>query len=164
MDTLSHALWGRGLFGFRGHPWLAIWFGAMPDIFSFGAFFLISIFNGQYFKGKPPLDAIPSWTFFTYDLFHSLLIAGVAVGVVALFRRDIAWAMLAWVFHILLDIPTHSKAYFATRMFWPISDFAIDGISWATHPIIWLSNLAGLLLLFLWRAKRRGIINTVKSH
>ena len=37
MDTFSHALWGRGLFGFRGHPWLALMWGAMPDLVSFGA-------------------------------------------------------------------------------------------------------------------------------
>ncbi len=36
MDTLSHALWGRGLFGYRGMPWLALFFGAMPDLASFG--------------------------------------------------------------------------------------------------------------------------------
>ncbi|MEZ0328590.1 MAG: hypothetical protein ABWK15_03360 [Dissulfuribacterales bacterium] len=157
MDTVSHALWGRGLFGFRGHPWLALWFGAMPDVLSFGTFFLVQALNGQWFRGKPPLAIIPWWTFFAYNLLHSLLIAAIVVGLVACFRRDIAWAMLAWVFHILLDIPTHSAAYFPTRMFWPISDFVIDGIPW-TMPAIWYSNLAGLLLLFLWRARRRGIL------
>ena len=33
MDTLSHALWGKGLFGYRGNPWLALFFGAMPGPF-----------------------------------------------------------------------------------------------------------------------------------
>ena len=31
MDTLSHALWGRGLFGYRGYKWLAIFFGTIKD-------------------------------------------------------------------------------------------------------------------------------------
>ncbi|MDD3553406.1 MAG: hypothetical protein PHC35_02655 [Deltaproteobacteria bacterium] len=156
MDTLSHALWGRGLFGFRGHSWLALWFGAMPDLLSFGPFFLWRLLHGELFHGRPPLEAIPDWTFFAYNLMHSLLVAGLAVGLVACIRRDIAWAMLAWVFHILLDIPTHSASYFATRMFWPVSDFYIDGIPW-TRPEIWYSNLAGLLLLFLWRAYTCGL-------
>ena len=43
MDTLSHALWGKGLFGHRGMPWLALFFGAMPDLASFGAFIIINI-------------------------------------------------------------------------------------------------------------------------
>lgn len=158
MDTLSHALWGRGLFGFRGHPWLALWFGAMPDILSFGPFFFMRMLHGQWFRGRPPLETIPGWTFFIYDLLHSLLVAGIVVAAVAYLRRDIAWSMLAWIFHILLDIPTHSSAYFATKMFWPISDFAIDGIPWS-RPVVWYSNLAGLLMLFLWRAWSSGLIS-----
>ncbi len=154
MDTVSHVLWGRGLFGFRGHPWLAFWFGAMPDLLSFGPFFLLNMFQGQWFKGRPPLTVVPDWTFFAYNLFHSLLVAGIVIWIVSFFRRDIAWAMLAWLVHILMDIPTHSKAYFATKMFWPVSDFSINGVSW-TRPEIWFSNLAGLLILFLWRRMRR---------
>ena len=35
MDTLSHALWGRGVFGYRGYPLSSIFFGILPDLFSF---------------------------------------------------------------------------------------------------------------------------------
>ena len=45
MDTLSHALWGSGLFGYRGHRWLAVFFGAMPDLLSFGVLFFIKLFS-----------------------------------------------------------------------------------------------------------------------
>ncbi|GIT57595.1 MAG: hypothetical protein Ct9H300mP18_10240 [Candidatus Neomarinimicrobiota bacterium] len=48
MDTLSHALWGRGLFGHRGMPWLALFFGAMPDLASFGVLYY------KYFSGSCP--------------------------------------------------------------------------------------------------------------
>lgn len=39
------------------------------------------------------------------------------IGLVALWRRGIAFAMLAWPFHIVLDFPFHTKAYFATPIF-----------------------------------------------
>ena len=46
MDTLSHALWGKGLFGYRGYGKLALFFGAMPDLSSFGLLFVIQIIYG----------------------------------------------------------------------------------------------------------------------
>ena len=67
MDTLSHALWGRGLFGYRGYKWLAIFFGAMPDLFSFGILIIVRIFSGNYtYSGPPSLENIPNWIFFNY--------------------------------------------------------------------------------------------------
>jgi len=44
MDTFSHALWGYGLFGYKRYPWTAIFFGAMPDLISFGLLLLINFF------------------------------------------------------------------------------------------------------------------------
>jgi len=46
MDTFSHALWARGLFGYRSRPWIALFFGAMPDLVSFGILLLIRILGG----------------------------------------------------------------------------------------------------------------------
>ena len=72
MDTLSHALWGKGLFGYTGYSKLAIFFGAMPDLFSFGLLIIVQLFNGNYnYNGPPSIDSIPGWLFFNYDLFHS---------------------------------------------------------------------------------------------
>lgn len=152
MDTFSHALWGYGLFGFRGHARLALLFGALPDLLSFGLLLVIRISTGDFYFGKPDLDSIPGWTFIIYDFTHSLIIAGLAITLVAIKWRAISYAMLAWPFHILLDIPFHSAEFFPTKMLWPLSSFTIDGISWAT-PWIWYSNLAGLLLLFIYRKK-----------
>ena len=60
MDTLSHALWGKGLFGYRGYGKLAIFFGAMPDLSSFGLLFIIQIIKGIYTPGAPKLKIIPN--------------------------------------------------------------------------------------------------------
>ena len=67
MDTLSHALWGRGLFGYRGFARLSFFFGAMPDLFSFGILMIVRLLSGNFSNmiggGPPPLDSIPWWVY-----------------------------------------------------------------------------------------------------
>ncbi|HEY7986594.1 MAG TPA: hypothetical protein VIE17_06705 [Methylophilaceae bacterium] len=155
MDTLSHALWGYGLFGYKRHAALALFFGAMPDLISFGLFMAIQVFTGQwhFHAGPPPLGSLPPWLFLTYSIGHSFVISLTVIALVVQRRRDIAFAMLAWPFHIVLDFPFHSLKYFATPMFWPLSDFKIDGIPWS-HWYIWWPNVAGLVILFVYRYRQ----------
>ena len=153
MDTLSHALWGKGLFGYRGLPWVALFFGALPDLFSFGILFVQRIFTGEFSSGPPPLEAIPTWVFINYNISHSFISAFIAIGIVLLYRKNIAFAMLAWPFHIVLDFPFHTKDYFPTKLFWPLSNFYVDGIPW-NIPEVWFPNIAGIFLLFIYRYKK----------
>ncbi|MEN8200791.1 MAG: hypothetical protein ABFR63_12045 [Thermodesulfobacteriota bacterium] len=153
MDVLSHTLWGYGLFG-RKRPWSAMGFGCMPDMVSFGAFAVIRLVNGQPVAGKPALDTIPAWCFLFYDISHSLLIAILLSLIVFWMNRELAFAMLAWPFHILLDIPFHTRHYFPTKFFYPISDYFIDGIAW-NSPAVWLPNLAGVILIVIYRVQMR---------
>ena len=153
MDTLSHALWGKGLFGYRGYGRLAIFFGAMPDLLSFGLLIILEVFTGNHaYDGPPSLESIPPWLFFNYDFLHSFVTAFLVIGIVYYFNKSLAFPMLAWPFHILLDFPFHSKEYFSTKLIWPISDFSFDGIPWS-NPEIWFPNLAGIILLFWYRKK-----------
>ena len=69
MDTLSHALWGKGLFGYRNYSWYAPLFGSMPDLLSFGLYFIFSIITKPDFQfGKPAIDEIPYWVFNLYSV------------------------------------------------------------------------------------------------
>lgn len=154
MDTFSHALWGYGLFGFRKYPKFAALMGAMPDLISFGALFFMRLIEGTYHWGKPPLATLPSWIYPAYTVGHSFVIAFAVIGLVALWRKEIAFAMLAWPFHITLDFPFHSLEYFPTPMFWPISNFKIDGIPWSTW-YIWLPNVAGIIILLAYRYRQK---------
>lgn len=156
MDTFSHTLWGYGLFG-RKRPWLAMGMGAMPDVVSFGAFMVIRLVNGNYVAGKPPLEIIPAWCFVLYDLSHSLLIALLFCLLVFWKSRPLAFVMLAWPFHIMLDIPFHTRHYFPTKFFYPLSDFFYDGIAWST-PVVWFPNFAGVLVVVgyrLWSRRKK---------
>lgn len=154
MDTFSHALWGYGLFGYKRYALLAIFFGAMPDLISFGALMAANVLDGTMHVGRPPLESLPAWLFTNYAIGHSFVISLPIIALVALWKKGVAFAMLAWPFHIVLDFPFHTKAYFATPIFWPISDFSIDGISWS-HWYIWWPNVAGILILLFYRYRQK---------
>ena len=159
MDTLSHALWGYGLFGHirQGRERLvktALFFGAMPDLISFGIFLTQRVLQGVWQPGPPPLSTIPDWLYFNYSLGHSFLIGFTVIALVAVKYRQLAFAMLAWPFHIVLDFPFHSFKYFPTPIFWPLSSYKVDGISWS-HWYIWWPNVILLALLLLYRHQQK---------
>ncbi len=155
MDTFSHALWGKGLFGYRKFRWFSILFGVFPDLFSFGVYFIYDlIVNPNSMKmGKPELSEIPIWVFTLYDFTHSLIVALFFILVVYKINKNFVFPMLAWPFHIMLDFFTHSKEYFPTPIFWPISDYRFDGIPWS-NPYIFLLNIIGIFLIFIYRRKQ----------
>jgi len=71
---------------------------------------------------------------------HSLLTLGlVAGGTLLTGRRPGRW-LWAWLGHILLDLPTHSRGRMAPQPLWPISRWAMDGLSWADTLAGWLAR------------------------
>ena len=84
MDTVSHALWGKGLFGYRKYRWYALLFGAIPDLLSFGLFFIFNLLiSPSNFKlGKPSIEDIPPWVFSLYDFSHSIIVAFIFIIIV----------------------------------------------------------------------------------
>ena len=154
MDTLSHALWGKGLFGYRKYRWFSFLFGVIPDLLSFGLYFLFNLLiNPSPMKfGKPELSEIPEWVFVLYDFSHSLIIATLFILIVYKINKDFCFPMLAWPFHIVLDFFTHSVQYFPTPILWPISDYRFDGIPWSNKYVM-LVNVIGIFLVFIYRRK-----------
>ena len=156
MDTISHALWGKGLFGYRKYRYLALLFGALPDLLSFGIYFLFNLltnpFNMEF--GKPSLSSLPNWLFYLYDFSHSIIIAFIFIIIAYKINKQICFTMLAWPLHIFIDFFTHSIKYFPTPIFWPISDYRYDGIPWS-NPIIWYGNVFCIVLIFIFRKKYR---------
>ena len=139
MDTLSHALWGNGLFGYKRYWKLAIFFGAFPDLISFGALFIVKLFNNSLkYVGPPTLESLqqlepfPEWLFFMDNFSHSFVTAFLIISIVYFYKKEFVWPMLAWPFHIVLDIPFHTKEFFPIQFLWPVSDIIFDGISWSS--------------------------------
>jgi len=155
MDTISHALWGKGLFGYRKYKWLPLFFGAIPDLASFGLYFLYNlIVNPTTIKmGKPDLSEIPSWVFSLYNVTHSLIIAMLFIFIAYIFKRDFCFSMLAWPFHIIIDFFTHSIEYFPTPILWPISNYRFDGIPWSNQYIM-IGNIVCIFLVFNYRRRK----------
>ena len=160
MDTLSHALWGKALFGYKGFRFFPLLLGAAPDLIAFLPWMIIRILNGTFFDRKfgepPPLEIVPDWVFFMYDFSHSFVTGFLLVFLLYYFRKDYLWfAALAWPFHTVLDFPFHTKEFFPTKIFWPFSDFYIDGIPWS-RPEVWFTNII-LLALVLFYKRRKNI-------
>ena len=154
MDTQSHALWGKGLFGYRKYRWYSFLFGALPDLFSFGIYFIHSIFfSSSPVMGRPTRSEIPEWVYSLYDISHSLVIASIIIFIAYKINKEFAFPMLAWPAHIILDFFTHSIEFFPTPILWPISDFKFDGIPWS-NPIIFFTNVLLIFLLFIYRRKK----------
>ena len=154
MDTLSHALWGKGLFGYRKYRWYSFLFGALPDLFSFGIYFIHSIFfSSSPVMGRPTRSEIPEWVYSLYDISHSMVIVSIIIFIVYKINKEFAFPMLAWPAHIILDFFTHSIEFFPTPILWPISDFKFDGIPWS-NPIIFFTNVLLIFLLFIYRRKK----------
>ena len=154
MDTLSHALWGKGLFGYRKYRWYSFLFGALPDLFSFGIYFIHSIFfSSSPLMGRPTRSEIPEWVYSLYDISHSLVIASIFIFIAYKINKEFAFPMLAWPAHIILDFFTHSIEFFPTPILWPISDFKFDGIPWS-NPIVFFANVICIFFLFAYRRKK----------
>ncbi|MCC6290864.1 hypothetical protein IT398_02265 [Candidatus Nomurabacteria bacterium] len=168
MDILSHGLYGGIAFGRsrRRQFWQSFFFGVMPDLFSFGIFTaatVLGLVSGpDWSAGTPDPSAIPAYVHTLYNITHSLVIAGVVIVAVRLLRRKFFFPLFAWPLHILVDIPTHSDAFFPTPFLWPLSDFYINGVSWGT-PYILLPNIALLAVLYAWfyYSRRRKQLSTI---
>jgi hypothetical protein len=155
MDIISHGLWGAISFGRRNRRsfWLAFLFGVLPDLLSFGIFTVSSLVGitqiPNWRLGPPDPSTIPIYVHRLYDVTHSFL--GFAIIFIMLwfiFKRPV-WESLSWLFHILLDIFTHSTQFFPTPFLWPFSSYRLDGIPWS-HAIIFIPNVILLLSLYLW--------------
>lgn len=163
MDVISHGLWGGIAFGRKGKR-AFIWafsFGVMPDILSFGTFSFMRILGlasgPDWSKGLPEMSSIPGYVHAMYNVTHSLFVFALAFVIVLLVTKKVFWPMFAWLLHILMDIPTHSKRFFATPFLWPFSDYRFNGIGWG-HSYIFYPDIALLAILYalFFYSKRKG--------
>ncbi|MEK7604181.1 MAG: hypothetical protein AAB442_00005 [Patescibacteria group bacterium] len=166
MDILSHGLWGSVAFGRKNRRdfWASFFFGVAPDLFSFGLFTLFMVLGltsgPEWVGGPPPESSILSYVHTLYDVTHSLIVFALVYLVVFAVWRKHYLPLFAWPLHILVDIPTHSAAFFPTPFLWPLApSVQINGIPWA-HPIIFIPNIVLLVLIyfyfFYWRPRQRA--------
>jgi hypothetical protein len=159
VDILSHGLWGGIAFGRKSRPsyWLAFVIGLAPDLLSFGVLYgAVALGLAQrpdFSHGTPPESTIPQYVHDLYNLTHSLVLFSLVFLLAWGLRGRPLWELAAWGLHVLVDVPTHSSAFFATPVFWPLSDWKFDGWQWMT-PGILIPNYLSLALLYGWFAFR----------
>jgi hypothetical protein len=161
VDILSHGLWGAIAFGRRNRSsfWLAFFIGLAPDLLSFGILHISATlgFDQQpdFSHGTPPESSIPQYVHHLYDITHSVIVFLIVFLLVWWRLKRPLWELSAWGLHVLVDVPTHSHAFFATPVFWPLFDWKFNGWQWMT-PSILIPNYVLLLLLYAWYLSRQA--------
>jgi hypothetical protein len=159
MDVVSHGLWGAIAFG-RKRPTsfsLAFAIGLAPDLLSFGILWMGAALGFEdkpdFSHGTPPESSIPEYIHHLYNVTHSLVVfLPVFVLAWCVLKRPL-WELAAWGLHIVVDVPTHSHAFFPTPVLWPLVDWKFNGWQWDT-PEILIPNFLLLLLLYAWYLSR----------
>jgi hypothetical protein len=153
VDILSHGLWGGIAFGRRNRPsfWLAFVLGLAPDLLSFGILFFAAALGmaekPDFSQGTPPESSIPQYVHHLYNVTHSLIVFLAAFFLVWALRKRPVWELGAWGLHVLVDVPTHSGAFFPTPIFWPLFSWTFDGWQWM-NPAILIPNYVLLALCY----------------
>lgn len=190
MDIISHGLWAGAVY--KGvnqkkqqvyRPLLAAWWGVFPDLFAFVPPLLGLLVTGNLgsLERSHPHSgegASAEVAFFggiaemLYQYSHSIIIFLLVFFAVwgirkwVLRRNRPVWEMGGWLFHILLDIPSHSTSFYPTPFLWPFSDVQVDGIPWST-PWFMVTNIVLLACVYGYffyrdRGKKSKALN-VKS-
>jgi hypothetical protein len=155
MDTLAHGLWGGVAFGRQSKPhyWMAFVLGMMPDLLSFGPFFIMWAFHGFAGRtpGEPPDPAlIPAYVYQAYNVTHSLVIWSSMAVMMKLTLKRLPLILWAWPLHIVCDIPTHSTRFFPTPYLWPLPTPFVNGFSWGQKWFMALNYTAIVLAYFIY--------------
>jgi hypothetical protein len=83
-------------------------------------------------SGPPALTLLPRYVFHNYNVTHSPVVWAVAFFLFWRLMKKSPWLLLAWLLHILCDIPTHAASYFPTPFLWPFPTPFVDGVAWST--------------------------------
>jgi hypothetical protein len=154
MDIISHGLWGGIALGRKkkSYFWWAFAISIFPDAISFGILMVIRIFglggNVEAARDNLSMGQIPHFINWLYNISHSFFVFGLVFFIVWLLLKKPFWPLLAWGLHILIDIPSHSFAFFPTPFLWPFSNFKVNGISWG-EPVVFFSDVTLLVLAYI---------------
>lgn len=147
MDTLSHAAWGATIIRKKPELWWAAFSGALPDLIT--ALYGLLVHKKGYFKflkefafSKKADDYYIKVYYFSHSFIPITL-----VTLIIYFVRP-AWAVIAipYYLHILVDIFSH-RGIWATRIFYPFSNFHFEGRNWWQNNWISIGNWAVLILV-----------------
>jgi hypothetical protein len=175
MDIVAHTLWiGAGtVLAARHFPItrrtvvVTMTLAALPDVLQFvpvlawvlfadGSWTALRDHAGAAPGREPTMPAgIALAAHHLHCITHSAIIAGVASGLIWLWRRSLRIPLLGWWSHIVIDVFTHSTDFFPVPVLYPISYRGFNGIAW-NEPWFMALNYAALAGLWLWLLGRRS--------
>ena len=147
--------------------WAAFW-GVFPDLFAFTPAFItlfwliatgqmsFSEWPGRHGMGEPATgNSMPALQLagHLYNFSHSAIVFALMFALAWLLMHRPVWEMGGWLLHIVMDIPTHSYAFFPTPVLWPLFGWKFNGFSWATPWFLFLDY--GLLVLVYWLLREK---------
>lgn len=167
MDFPSHLLWSALACKFVNRRWKrnlklprAVFWGVFPDLFAFLPGFLmiaVLLVSGALSASELPRspreggaqdDARFQILRTLYSFSHSIIIFAAAFFVARALLKRTPLEMGFWLFHILVDIPTHSFKFYPTPFLWPLSDYRFDGFTW-WEPSFMITNYAAIAVAYL---------------
>ena len=171
MDILAHMLWtnygtrvvNKKLIKKKKEPIkiipMMIW-SIFPDLFAFGIPTTIAIFLSLWtrdFNWKLLLDHHLASGFllsdlpkFLYQFSHSLVIWFLVFSLVWIIAKKPQLLLFGWLFHILIDIFSHSVDFYPTPIFFPISNWHFAyGIRWS-NPYFMLVNYSLIVIVGIY--------------
>lgn len=170
MDILAHTLWAgagargansvnKNKFSHINIGWAAFW-GVFPDLFAFMIpivlrfYFVVfgqSSASSFFIRTNGGMSGVEDGFNIVRDLYqysHSLIIFAIVFFVAWIFYRRPRFELLGWVLHILIDIPSHTLAFYPTPFLFPISNYKFPyGIQWSSA---WFMIINYSLLLVVW--------------
>jgi len=146
MDIFAHALWSYIMFNSVELPFLAVFFGVFPDLISWTPYFFVRLFEGTF--GKPTAK-VPRWTNMLYNVSHSIFVFGITIAVVAIITGSVPVYLWAWLVHIIIDIPSHTRTFLPTPFLWPVSKWKFPGFNWGARWFMILNYLSIVIVLLI---------------
>ena len=131
MDLLTHTLLTRKLISRRPCVLLA---GIGPDVPWYLTYpiWVIAQRKTRYALTNGEWPDPPRWIETLHHACHSLPV--ILTGTVIIRMLNGRWPrqmFAAWILHIAVDVPTHSRRFWGPRFLWPLSDVSVDGVPWA---------------------------------
>lgn len=103
---------------------------------------------------EPPMpDAVGLASHHLHCMGHSAVIAAVMTAALWIARGSLWMPLLGWWSHIVIDVFTHSAAFYPSPALYPLTYRGFDGVAWNEPWLLWL-NYGALGVFFAWAIVR----------